>query len=219
MLHHRTTSCAICLSNRKMLQQVMLVGWTFRRMLTPVLMKLNGSPRLRLHNEKSDVWWFCLYCWRNASRRLQTPTRCDARQHWRPSPASGDVDETWVRSRLWPSSSWSAFQSIRTNNDVEGWHKRLNQQAPKGKLNVCQLVALLFCKSDFVSLQCLLVSERRVRRHQRKRYVRVQGCRDTFWLSYSAGEMMMSAQYVYGPAAGTWSLNSVIAWLLGLELY
>jgi len=38
----------------KTLQQVM-VGWTFTRTLTPVLMKLNGSPRLRLYNEKSDV--------------------------------------------------------------------------------------------------------------------------------------------------------------------
>jgi len=32
-----------------------MVGWTFTRMLTPVLMKLNGLLRLRLYNEKSDV--------------------------------------------------------------------------------------------------------------------------------------------------------------------
>jgi len=61
---------------------------------------------------------------------------------------SGDVDEIWVSSRLWPVSSWSAFQSIRTNNDVEGWHNWLNQQAPKGKLNVYQLTALLFCEQQ-----------------------------------------------------------------------
>jgi len=33
----------------------MLVGWTFTRTLTPVLMKLSGSPRLRLYNEKYGV--------------------------------------------------------------------------------------------------------------------------------------------------------------------
>ena len=37
-----------------MLQQVM-VGWTFTRTLTTVLMKLNSSLRLRLYNKKSDV--------------------------------------------------------------------------------------------------------------------------------------------------------------------
>ena len=38
----------------KTLQQVM-VGWAFTWTLTPVLMKLDGSPQLRLYNEKSDV--------------------------------------------------------------------------------------------------------------------------------------------------------------------
>jgi len=38
---------------------------------------------------------------------------------------------TWIDSRLWPTSSLSAYRSsaVRTNNvpdDVEGWHNRLN---------------------------------------------------------------------------------------------
>jgi len=38
------------------------------------------------------------------------------------------VNDNWISSRLWPPSSWCAFQSsIRTNNDVEGWHNGLNQ--------------------------------------------------------------------------------------------
>jgi len=38
------------------------------------------------------------------------------------------VNDTWISSRFWPPSSWCAFQSwIRTNNDVDGWHNRLNQ--------------------------------------------------------------------------------------------
>jgi len=118
----------------KMLQQVMLIGWTFRRTLTPILMKLDGSPRLRLHNEKSDGPASTAGGTHPVS--LQSPMQCDAQQRRRPSPASGDVDETWMSSRLWPASSWSVFQSIRTNNDVEGWHNRLRQQARRGKLDV-----------------------------------------------------------------------------------
>ena len=35
------------------------------------------------------------------------------------------VQATWIESRLWPASSWTAFKSsVRTNNDVDGWHNR-----------------------------------------------------------------------------------------------
>jgi len=150
-------------------------------------MKHNGSPRLRLDNQKSEVG-------------LQTLLRCDARQHRRPSPASGDVDETWVSSQLWPASSWSAFQSIRTNNDVECWHNRLSQQ-----LDIYQFAALLFLKVDFVPLLCVLVSERHFHLHQRKHYARVQGCLDMYWTAYSADEMtsalLKKCSYICGRRA------------------
>jgi len=39
------------------------------------------------------------------------------------------VDKTWLSDVLWPHLSWSAFRRpIRTNNDVEGWHYRLNRR-------------------------------------------------------------------------------------------
>ena len=34
---------------------------------------------------------------------------------------------TWLHS-IWPVESWS----VRTNNDVKGWHQRLNQRACDG---------------------------------------------------------------------------------------
>ena len=57
------------------------------------------------------------------------------------------MNSTWiVETSEWPPSSWSAYmKSIRTNNDVEGWHLRLNRQA-SGK---SQLPFYLFC--HFVS--------------------------------------------------------------------
>ena len=85
-----------------------------------------------------------------------------------------------ISSRLWPASSWSVLQSVRTNNNVEGWHNPLNQQARRGKLDVYQLAALLFGEADFVSLQCVLISERRLLPHQWKCYARVQGRLDTY---------------------------------------
>jgi len=40
------------------------------------------------------------------------------------------VQRTWLDSIVWPPSAWSAFkQPAQTNNDVEGWHARLNSRA------------------------------------------------------------------------------------------
>jgi len=40
------------------------------------------------------------------------------------------VEKTWTTSSVWPPSTWSVYlQSIRMNNDVEGWHNGLNRRA------------------------------------------------------------------------------------------
>jgi len=51
------------------------------------------------------------------------------------------VRSTWVESTMWPPSTWSVFQC--SNNDVEGWHRRLNQKASCGQLNLYLLLQLL----------------------------------------------------------------------------
>ena len=44
------------------------------------------------------------------------------------------VNTTWIRSEIWPPKAWCVFnRSVRTNNDVEGWHYRLNLKAHRGK--------------------------------------------------------------------------------------
>ena len=40
------------------------------------------------------------------------------------------IEENWICSTVWPPKCWSVFmQSIRTNNDIEGWHHTLNRRA------------------------------------------------------------------------------------------
>ena len=71
---------------------------------------------------------------------------------------------TWiVETSEWPPSSWSAYmRSIRTNNDVEGWHLRLNRQASgKSQLPFYLLVKLLHKEALLTSLQIRLVSEKK----------------------------------------------------------
>ena len=40
----------------------------------------------------------------------------------------GYINRQWMENTTFPVSSWSAFmRPIRTNNDIEGWHNKLNQ--------------------------------------------------------------------------------------------
>jgi len=39
------------------------------------------------------------------------------------------MERQWISSTTWPPTTWSVFrQPVRTNNDVEGWHCRLNDR-------------------------------------------------------------------------------------------
>jgi hypothetical protein len=44
------------------------------------------------------------------------------------------IEKTWITSSVWPVHSWSVFmRPTRTNNDVEGWHHRLNKDKKVGR--------------------------------------------------------------------------------------
>ena len=39
------------------------------------------------------------------------------------------VNETWINSETWSPERWSVYmKSVRSNNDVEGWHQRLSKK-------------------------------------------------------------------------------------------
>ena len=75
------------------------------------------------------------------------------------------IQETWIASvsEQWPPSAWSVFRStIRTNNDVEGWHRALNNRACRGQLQL--YVLLLQREASLLPLQAKLVREKKLQR-------------------------------------------------------
>ena len=63
------------------------------------------------------------------------------------------------------------YRNIRTNNDIEGWHNRMNQRASsRHQLQFNLLVKLLHSEAILVELQVELVSQAKLTRIQRKRY-------------------------------------------------
>ena len=97
------------------------------------------------------------------------------------------IEENWIRSTVWPPKCWSIFmQSIRTNNDIEGWHHGLNRRAAgRCGLPLYMFVALLHKEARLVSLQIRLVSERKFKRMQRSTYREVQRRLFELWEAFN----------------------------------
>ena len=60
--------------------------------------------------------------------------------------------DNWIVSKIWPPAKWCVFnQPIRTNNDAEGWHNRINCHT-KDKMNFYLLVPILYQESKLIPL-------------------------------------------------------------------
>ena len=50
-------------------------------------------------------------------------------------PVVAYIRSQWIKSTTFPPASWSVYKrTVRINNDVEGWHNRLNKTAGKSQL-------------------------------------------------------------------------------------
>ena len=119
------------------------------------------------------------------------------------------IENRWISSDVWPTTAWSAFmRSTRTNNDVEGWHRRLNQHAKKGNLPFYLLVDLLHQEAKTTEVEVRLVSERKLKQKQRKVYAELQGKIFGSWEDFVVGritalQLVKSCSFVYGPSHGS----------------
>ena len=116
------------------------------------------------------------------------------------------VNSTWITSSTWPPSSWCVFgQSVRTNNDVEGWHNGLNKRAQgRSNLPFYIMLQLLHGEAKPASLQIRLVSEKMLQRHQKKAYRELQSKIFSLWDSYRkeekmANKLLRACAHLYGP--------------------
>lgn len=104
------------------------------------------------------------------------------------------ISKTWIDSTLWPPAAWSVYgKSVRTNNDVEGWHRRINEKARNHSHQLYKLVPLLHHESQLVTLQLRLVREGKLRRYKRKRTTTTEGKLFKLWESYETGEISTSS--------------------------
>ena len=103
------------------------------------------------------------------------------------------------------TSAWCVFmQSVRTNNDVEGWHHRLNSRAGRGQIQFYMLLRLLHQESEYVEVQTTLVRGNQCSRIQRKEYRRVNEAINKLWDEFNQGaitscQLLARVAKIYGP--------------------
>ncbi|XP_078373376.1 uncharacterized protein LOC144656982 [Oculina patagonica] len=118
------------------------------------------------------------------------------------------VRRNWITGDTWKPSSWSVYmKSVRTNNDIEGWHLGLNRRTPgKSKLPLYLLIRLLHRKASRTSVQIRLVSEKKLKRIQRKKFRELQTKIFKLWNEFDSGtrsarKLLRAGSYLNGPRA------------------
>ena len=81
------------------------------------------------------------------------------------------------------------MRTVRTNSDIEGWHHGLNLRAAgRCGLPFYMLVQLLHNKAKLADLQIRFVSEKKLRRIQRKNYHQSHERLFSLWEALNRGE-------------------------------
>ena len=97
--------------------------------------------------------------------------------------------DTWMTGN-WSPKDWSVYgQGIRTNNDVEGWHRKLNGAAGTARPSFYVSLPLLHKESETVCRQVKLVKRGKLARYQRVAYHRQQRCIFELWDKYEARDL------------------------------
>ncbi|KAH3890417.1 uncharacterized protein LOC127867235 [Dreissena polymorpha] len=95
------------------------------------------------------------------------------------------ISRQWVHGGSFEPSDWSVFrQDVRTNNDLEGYHNRLNGKAGSG-VGFYRLVPHLRQESEMVRL---LVGGSNLHRITTTRSAKVQKFLVSLWDKYEARE-------------------------------
>ena len=102
----------------------------------------------------------------------------------------------WIENPVFTPQDWSVYkQPIRTNNDMEGWHNALNRRAGgQCNLPLYYLIELLDREAKLTALTIRLVSERKLKRMQRKTYRHLQAKLFEYWEQYDNRQKTASPQ-------------------------
>ena len=84
-------------------------------------------------------------------------------------------ERTWLKSSIWPLKSITVYHRlVRTNNDVEGYHTRLNAKSNGDHPPFYDLIEDLRKEAKYVDITMKLVSNQAVKSHRKRKTKEVQ---------------------------------------------
>lgn len=115
------------------------------------------------------------------------------------------IDNTWISSSLWITSSWNVFKlPIRTCSDIEGWQHHLNEQLHQVNPVVYNVIWLLLQEAETIPPDSEAASEDELKLHQQKRDTGFRSKIFSLWDSYltetiSSSDFLKKCGSLYSP--------------------
>ncbi|XP_055955207.1 uncharacterized protein LOC126809860 isoform X3 [Patella vulgata] len=128
------------------------------------------------------------------------------------NPSIHDCAFHWGQA-VWRKIQENGLQTAYSQKDavykffrkvIEGWHNRINQKARKGNLQFYLLISLLYKEAAQLPTQMKMVSEGKLRRHQKKQSRTTQSKLFQLWNLYtsqeiSTNQLLKRCGGIYGP--------------------
>ena len=117
---------------------------------------------------------------------------------------TGYIENTCINRNTWPPANWSLFgQNVRTNNDVEGWHQKLNSET-RPSTGMYQFALILHRKAASLPLTMRLFLEGKICCHQSADARTMQAKLNAQWDRYRTGDitafkLLRVCAGIYGP--------------------
>lgn len=116
------------------------------------------------------------------------------------------LEKNWITSRMFPPKNWSVYKTaIRTNNDAEGYHNRLNRRG-RENMSIYLLIPFLFSEAEFCETQLMLISSNKLQKRRRKNSRETDAKLYKLWGKFQSGrttswKMLKAASKLIGPCA------------------
>ena len=102
------------------------------------------------------------------------------------------VQRTWINLSIWKPKDISECQRmVRTNNDLEGYHRRLNTRCGSDHPPVYKLLEVFHDEAKLVTFTCKAISSDHVAMVRRKKTLEIQAKLQNIWNDYEDGLFTM----------------------------
>ena len=94
------------------------------------------------------------------------------------------ISQTWFNNSIWKPREICAYKRlIRTNNDTEGYHRRLNSRLGE-KPPIYKMISFLYKEAVLVDVTCKLITCKNIKMIRRKKTREAQAHVTDLWTQF-----------------------------------